>query len=257
LSKKIILRWLVGTLYLMMEEIFTMPIRIHYFQHVPYEGLGSIGDWAEVNRHPVTVTRFYEDAVIPADDAFDLLIVMGGPMNVDELSAYPWLASEKAAIDRAIVAGKPVLGICLGAQLIARVLGAAVKPNAHREIGWFPVHKQPDARGQSLSEAFPDTCLAFHWHGDTFDLPPGARHLAASEACAQQGFIFGDRVVGLQFHLEMTFPGAESLLAHCIDDLKEGPYVQTSDAIRTDPAQFEKTHAIMDGLMDRMAAFLQ
>lgn len=231
-----------------------MPIRIHYFQHVPYEGLGSIATWAETHTHPVTVTRFYEDAVIPAPDAYDMLIVMGGPMNVDEESVYPWLVPEKAAIDAAIAAKKPVLGICLGAQLIARVLGAAVRPNTHREIGWFPIHKEADAKGLTLAEPFPDTCMAFHWHGDTFDLPPAARHLASSEACAQQGFIYSDRVVGLQFHLEMTFPGAEALVAHCIDDLREGPHVQSADDIRTDPARYEETHVIMAGLLDRLAA---
>ncbi len=126
-------------------------------------------------------------------------------MNVYEEAEYPWLAAEKAFIAAAIGAGKPVLGICLGAQLIAAVLGGTVSKGPQPEIGWYPVELTPAGRELPLFAGFPDRFTALHWHGDTFSIPPGATHVASSAACANQAFAYdGGRVVGLQFHLEET-----------------------------------------------------
>ena len=121
----------------------------HVFQHVPFEGLGSIGPWLEARRAVVTVTRFFEDAVLPEAEGLDLLIVMGGPMSVNDEKLYPWLIAEKRFIAQAILRGKAVLGVCLGAQLIAAALGARIYPNGEKEIGWFPVYSLP------VPETFP------------------------------------------------------------------------------------------------------
>jgi GMP synthase-like glutamine amidotransferase len=178
-------------------------MRAHVFQHVAFEGRGSIERWLEEQRASVGHTRFYESATLPAVNDIDLLIVMGGPMSANDERTLPWLAGEKRFIRQAIDSGKAVVGICLGAQLIASALGARVYPGKEKEVGWFPVSAVPagDARARF---AFPAEALVFHWHGETFDLPAGAIHLARSLACENQAFQIGDRVVGLQFHLETT-----------------------------------------------------
>src|SRR5271170_6697939 len=120
-------------------------MRIHYFQHVPFEGLGCIAQWAAEKEHTVTATRFYLDEPAPNPGEIDWLVVMGGPMNIYEEAEYPWLAREKRFIGEAIRGGKTVIGICLGAQLIADVMGGPVTRNLEKEIGWFPIELTPEA----------------------------------------------------------------------------------------------------------------
>lgn len=151
--------------------------RAHVLQHVPFEGLGSIEPWLVTAGYSITWTRFFTGGNLPAPDDPDLLIVLGGPMSVNDETAFPWLRDEKRFVRRSIEAGVPLLGICLGAQLIASALDARVYPNRHREIGWFPVYRTPDEPG-----VFPERFDAFHWHGETFDLPSGAALLARSAA---------------------------------------------------------------------------
>src|SRR5690606_28697951 len=169
---------------------------------------------------------------LPTCTDFDALIVMGGPMNVDEHARHPWLAGEKALIRAAINAGRPVLGICLGAQLIAASLGAPVTRNAETEIGWFDVELEPAGRASPLFAGFPPRFAAFHWHGDTFAIPAGAQRLMRSEACSHQGFALGARVVGLQFHLEVTAANARAMYA--AERPPPARYVQDADAVLAD-----------------------
>ena len=190
-------------------------IRIHWFQHVPFEGLGCIEQWATEKGHALSVTRFHRDEPLPRIGEIDWLVVMGGPMNIYEESEYPWLAREKQFIGQAIRSGKVVLGICLGAQLIAGFLGARVTPNAHKEIGWFPLELTPEAVASPLFDFLPHRLTAFHWHGDTFALPRGALRIARSEACENQAFLYDGRVVGLQFHLEFTPQSLAAILPNC------------------------------------------
>jgi GMP synthase (glutamine-hydrolysing) len=158
-------------------------MRILYVQHVPFETPGVIVDWALEMNYPLSGTRLYDGEVLPDAGAFDFLVIMGGPMGVRDEHAHPWLAGEKRFIEQTIRAGKKVLGICLGAQLIAEVLGARVYRNTHREIGWFPVRLTARGAASPVFGVLPGGFDAFHWHGDTFTLPAGCVHAAESEAC--------------------------------------------------------------------------
>ncbi|MFN8628404.1 MAG: type 1 glutamine amidotransferase [Candidatus Binatia bacterium] len=228
-------------------------MRIHYLQHVAFEGPGSIAAWAQRAGHQLTATRFHEAEHLPALEAVDWLVVMGGPMSVHDERAHPWLLQEKRFIEAAIAAGKTVLGICLGAQLIAQVLGARVYPNPVKEIGWFPVERTPQATATSVGAVLPARFEAFHWHGETFDLPADAVHLARSEACAQQAFVYRERVVALQFHLETTRTGVEDLSARCAAEIHPGPFVQPAAAMRADDARFAALNRRMARLLDCLA----
>jgi GMP synthase (glutamine-hydrolysing) len=228
-------------------------MNIHFLQHVPFEGLASIRGWIERGGHTVGCTRLYAGDGLPRPDALDLLIVMGGPMGVHDVGDHPWLAAEKAFLRAAIDAGKRVLGICLGAQLIADVLGARVYPNRQKEIGWFPVTRADGAEDTPFGRLLPATFMAFHWHGDTFDLPPGAVHLGHSAACRNQAFAVGERILGLQFHLETTPESARELIEHGGDELVDGPTIQSADEMLVDPARFEVLNRLMFALLDGLA----
>ena len=228
-----------------------MAMRAHVFQHVSFEGLGSIAGWLTAAGWTISGTRFYDDPTLPKLDEVDFLVVMGGPMSVNDEARRPWLAQEKRFIRQAIEGGKPVLGICLGAQLIARALGARVYPNREKEIGWFPVQGVASARGELFQ--FPEAMEVFHWHGETFDLPPGAVHLARSEGCENQAFQLGRSVIGLQFHLETTPEGARELVENCREELRPARFVQTETEILASGG--EKYRAI-NGVMARVLAYL-
>lgn len=221
-------------------------------QHVPFEGLGSIETWAGLRGHTISVTRFHAADPLPPIDSFDWLVVLGGPMNIYEDIKYPWLKNEKRFIENAIENGQCVLGICLGAQLIADVLGGKIYRNVHREIGWFPIYRTQAAYRSVLSSFLPSAIEAFHWHGDTFDLPPGAIHLARSEACENQAFVYEERAVGLQFHLETTRISAEDMIKHCRDDIIDGTFVQTPEQLLSQKAAFNKINQSMDSLLDTL-----
>ncbi len=227
-------------------------MRVHVFQHVPFEALGAIEPWLAARDASITWTRFFEDPRIPEPDAYDWLIAMGGPMSVNDEVPLPWLRDEKRAIAAAIDAGKTVLGVCLGAQLIASALGAAVTPSREHEIGWFEIERVADPAAHPIARAFPPRAEVFHWHGETFALPAGAAHLARSEACEAQAFALGARVVGLQFHLETTPASAAALVRHCPEDLAAGRWVQSSDEMLGDPARFARLHGVLEALLDAL-----
>src|SRR5690606_11071191 len=140
-------------------------MRIHTLQHVPFEGLGSMAAVFDRLDYSINTSHLYAGDALPALESFDWLVVMGGPMGVNDEGDYPWLAAEKQLIKQAIAAGKRVLGVCLGAQLIAQVLGARVAPNTHREIGWFAINSTPAAADTPWGEVFASNPVVFHWHG--------------------------------------------------------------------------------------------
>ncbi len=178
--------------------------RVLIFRHVPFEGAGHIV--AELERR--SIAWHYADlwdapAGLPDDPAnHDALIFLGGPMSAND--RLPFLRQEERMIRDAMARRQPVLGICLGSQLIARALGAEVRRNPASEIGWFPLRLSEAASIDPLLSALHANETVFHWHSDTWDLPPGATLLASSERCAHQAFRVGDRVYGFQFHPEVT-----------------------------------------------------
>jgi GMP synthase-like glutamine amidotransferase len=208
--------------------------------------------WAAERGHAIEGSRLFEGAPPPPVDAYDLLVVMGGPMGVGDTGKYPWMGAEKRCIAEAIEAGRSVVGVCLGAQLIAEVLGARVYRNAHREIGWFPVTPAPGARDDALLDGFPSVFEAFHWHGDRFDIPAGARRLAGSEGCANQVFASGDGVVGLQCHLESTPESVAALIENCADEIVPGPFVQDADTMRRGVEAIGRMRPLLYGLLDNI-----
>jgi GMP synthase (glutamine-hydrolysing) len=226
--------------------------RLHYCQHVEFEGPGMIATWATRAGFQVSATRHYLNDPLPAVGDLDWLVIMGGPMNIYEDARYPWLREEKKLIQQALEHAKTVLGICLGAQLVAHVLGAPVRANGYREIGWFPIRKTAAAETTGVAAALTDGMPVLHWHSDTFDLPVGAVQLARSHACDQQGFVFGRRVVGLQFHLEMTPQGLERLIRHCRAEIDGGPYVQQPTAMLAESARFTAANTAMDRLLETL-----
>jgi GMP synthase-like glutamine amidotransferase len=227
-------------------------MRVHYLQHVPFEGLGSIQSWLEPRSAEVSVTRLFEEARFPNLREMDCLIVMGGPMSANDESLYPWLAPEKRFIAEAIASSKGVLGICLGAQLIASSLGARVFANPEREIGWFPIQPARGASRSAFSTLFEAPLEVFHWHGETFELPPGATRLARSEACENQAYSVGERVLGLQFHLETTAASARALIENCPGDLAPGRWVQSESQMLERGASFRRIHRVLDTVLDRL-----
>ncbi|MBB5033955.1 type 1 glutamine amidotransferase [Prosthecobacter vanneervenii] len=225
-------------------------MNVHILQHVPFEGLGSIAPWLQNRGASISDTRFYESPVLPNLATIDLIIALGGPMSVNDEAALPWLITEKQFIRSAIQRGIPVLGICLGAQLIASALGASIYPGKHREIGWFDITSVPSP---SHTFHFPPTATVFHWHGETFDLPPGAIHLARSAACEHQAFQFGPNVIGLQFHLETTPESADSIISHCRNELIPSTFVQSESTLRATPPE---AYTSINSLMAQILAFL-
>jgi GMP synthase (glutamine-hydrolysing) len=229
-------------------------MRIHVLQHVRHEGPGSIQAWARTRGHALTRTRQCDREPLPAPDSFDWLVVMGGPMSVHDEAAHPWLAGEKRLIGEAIRARKRVLGICLGAQLVAQVLGARVTRAAQKEIGWFPVRRAEGALASPFGSAVPAETAAFHWHSETFDLPPGAIRLASSEACENQAYDRGGRILGLQCHFEVTGDLAQDMIRHGAAELTEAPFVQRADVMLWEPGRFQRANAVLDGLLATMEA---
>ncbi len=226
-------------------------MRAHVFQHVEFEGPGSIGPWLTARGYDVTRTRLFEAADLPDFGEIDLLVIMGGPMSVNDEEQYPWLVAEKHLIRQCIAAGRAVLGVCLGAQLIASAMGSRVYPNQCREIGWFAVRDMAPAVGGHFR--FPAASLVFHWHGETFDLPAGAVLLAASEQCRNQAFQLGESVIGLQFHLETTPESAAALVTNCRDELVIGQCIQTAERILSAPPEH---YLDINVLMHEVLAYL-
>lgn len=225
-------------------------MRIHSLQHVPFEDIGSLAQ--DIGAHTLTTTHWYKGDSAPALDSFDVLIVMGGPMGVYDDAIYPWLSEEKALIAAAIKAGKKILGICLGAQLIACVLGAKVTRNPQREIGWFPLQISAEAREHPIAKILAECQTVFHWHGDRFEIPAQAQLLAASEACAHQAYVIDNQVYAFQFHLETTETSAQALIEHCAEDLDSSRYVQNADEILQDKTKFGAINKAMSAVFRQL-----
>lgn len=230
-------------------------MQIHVLQHEPFEPPGAVLGWAAARGHRVTATHLYAGEALPPADGVDLLVVMGGGMSVHDADRLPWLLAEKRFVSEQIATSKPVLGICLGAQIIAECLGGAVRRSPEREIGWFPIDLTDDGRRSGLFDALPADRIVFHWHGETFDIPEGALRLAATADVPNQAFSFdGGRVVGLQFHCETTPAIIEGMVAASDDYKAGGRFVQSPADMLGGAPRCAALNRMLDGLLDHMAA---
>lgn len=229
-------------------------MRVHYLQHAPEQDFGNMRPWFEQNNWIVSSTHLYRDEPLPALDSFDWLVVMGGGMSAYDDDKVSWLKEEKAFLKKAIAENKTIIGICLGAQLLASVLGARVYRAPQREIGWHKVERAKELPPQA-APWLPPSGTYLHWHNDMFDLPTGAQLLGSSAATSHQGFLFGDRIVALQFHLEALsdtpkiFCAAGGLPA-------ADTYVQSWEQAKGSDALFAQSRQVMTQLLDHLASSL-
>jgi GMP synthase-like glutamine amidotransferase len=231
-------------------------MRWHCLQHLPDEGPGHAAEWLVAHGHALTITRLFEpDPVFPALEAFDGLLVLGGAMSVHDEAAFPWLVAEKAFLRNALRAGKLTLAICLGAQLVAEALGGAVQRNPAPEIGFWTVRFVAKALAHPLLRGWPAKATVLHWHADTFTVPPGAVRLGMSAGCAAQGFVWGDGIIGLQFHPEMTEAMVEQLITfEGHETAKEQEFVQTAAQIRSKLKSVWKGRLLLEQLLANLVA---
>jgi len=231
-------------------------MRWHCLQHLPDEGPGYAAGWLAAHGHTLGFTRLFEpNPVFPALADFDGLLILGGAMSVHDEARFPWLVAEKAFLQRALRAGKITLAICLGAQLLAEALGGEVRPNPEPEIGFWTVRFSAKALAHPLLRGWPDKAAVLHWHSDTFTVPPGALRVGMSAGCAAQGFVWGDGVIGLQFHPEMTEDMVEQLMAfEDHETAEEQEFVQTAAQIRGKLKSVWKGRKLLETLLENMVA---
>lgn len=221
-------------------------------QHLEFETLGNIPGWVQGSGHVLTKSLPYLEAEFPQTDDFDLLLIMGGLMSVYQENEYPWLKQEKAFVRSAIEAGKSVLGICFGAQMLSEILGSSVRRNDFREIGWYNIEFARSREEEFFLQGLSPSLTVFQWHGDTYGLPPGARRLFTSATCLEQGFVYGENVVALQFHPEVDEHCLSNLITNCRSDLQGGgSYVQSEAEILNRPEMIEGSARLMFSILDR------
>lgn len=229
-------------------------LRVHYFQHIAGEGFGSCYSFLKAHHATITATEFFvlpvdlplEIEALPHIEDVDLLLIMGGTMSVNDEANYPWLKIEKRWIRRYLAAGKPAIGLCLGGQLIANALGAAVSRNRYQELGWSTVQRVPNLPKESF--LLPEKINVMQWHSETFEIPKGAIHLAENSVCRNQMYQIGSNVLGFQFHPEMT-PKVLNLLLENEQELSifKGEYVQSLDELHhCDIQKFEQGNQLLN-----------
>jgi GMP synthase-like glutamine amidotransferase len=228
-------------------------MRMAVLQHVPFEGPAAIAEWAAGRAIATNTVHLFRGDTLPALGDFDMLTVMGGPMSANDEVVLDWLAPEIALVRDAIAADKIVLGVCLGAQIMAKALGGRVYKGREKEIGWFPVEQTEAAH--PLFEGLPREFMAFHWHGETFSLPEGAVRLASTPSTDNQAFAVGKRALGLQFHMEATKESVKALIENAAADIEGGPYQQQSEVIRAGIGLCVELRLHLSRLLDNLAGF--
>lgn len=204
-------------------------MKVDVLQHVPFEGLGLIEEWGKTTNVEFNIHKLFKSSKLPEADQIDLLIILGGPMSAND-TEYDWTIKERTLILSLIERNKPILGICLGGQQIAKALGSNIFQGGYKEVGWFPI--------QTTTKKFdflPNDMYVLHWHGEQFEIPKNAERLFESAACKNQGFILNQNVVGLQFHFESTKDSVSQLLENDCNFIDGSKYTQSEDEIK----QFE------------------
>jgi GMP synthase (glutamine-hydrolysing) len=226
-------------------------------QHSAPEGLGIIEPALERAGFGHCYIRTFAGQAVPAElGAAAGLVVLGGPMGVYEQQQHPHLGAELQLIQSALAKGKPILGVCLGSQLLAHALGSAVRPSGRKEIGWHNVTLAPAAHDDPLFRGLPGTFAGFHWHGDVFDLPAGAVHLASSAWTPNQAFRFGQNAYGLLFHMEVTSAAMTGMLQTFAGDVVEAGE-SADDITRKAAVNLANLQALGAMLFDRWTALLE
>ncbi len=227
-------------------------MRVHFIQHVEFEEPAELENWIINKGYKVTKSKMYNKDLFPNMSDFDILIIMGGPMGVYDTAKYPWLIREKEFIRRTITEKKAVIGICLGAQLIADVLDAKVYKNKYKEIGWFPIKKSRDIGKKSLFSDFEKETNVFHWHGDTFDIPKGANRIFSSSACKNQAFQYGNKVFGFQFHFEVNEKSIMQLVENAASDVTDDKFVQSDILGKVNQGFIDDVSKTLDKIMSKI-----
>lgn len=227
-------------------------MHIHYIQHEKFEDLGCIRTWLQASTHTISHTHIYENELLPKAEGIDFLIILGGSMGANDDAIFAWMTPEKILIKNCIEQNKKVLGICLGAQLVASVLGAKVYPNAHKEIGWFDINLTENAKKSVIFSNIPENFTTMHWHGDTFDLPQNATLIASSQATQNQAFTYNhEYIVGLQFHPEMTQEAINGMFDET-GQLQTDVYVQSNVEIASKYHLCEQNNEYMNKILKNL-----
>ncbi|MDX2168270.1 MAG: gamma-glutamyl-gamma-aminobutyrate hydrolase family protein [Deltaproteobacteria bacterium] len=232
-----------------------MP-RALVLQHVAVEGPAALGEALQRRGVELQAVRIFAGEPVPAQLEADALVVMGGPMGVYESDRYPHLSDELRLIEATLGQGRPVIGTCLGSQLLAAALGARVYPNTRKEIGWYEVELAAAARDDRLFAAAPPRFTPVHWHGDIFDLPNGAVRLARSAISPTQAYRYGDNAYGLLFHLELRRPHLDSWMTAFADELVSEQIAPASIITPDVDARLAAADAVGAPLFDRFAALI-
>ncbi len=229
-----------------------MKMRIIILKHAFFESPNYILNLIKRKNIEYKIINIYKNEQLPVVNSFDFLIIMGGPMGVYGTDKYPWLDKEKYFIKESIKKNRKILGICLGAQLIAECLGAKVYKNKYKEIGWFPVYLTEEGKDNFLFKEIPEKFITFHWHNDTFDMPNRAEHLAYSKACKNQAFIYGKNILGLQFHPEITYKGLKAFVDNFKTEIKKEKYVQNKDKLLGEKIIVNQNHNILKNIINKI-----
>jgi GMP synthase-like glutamine amidotransferase len=228
--------------------------KVHSLEHVHFEDTAGLSTLLSSKGYKLNRSRLYDGDSLPEINSFELLLVMGGPMSVHDEDKFDWLKPEKKFIEKCISSGKKIIGICLGAQLLADVLGAKVFKNRYREIGWHNVRQAGDSKKSRIFHGFPEEFTAFQWHGETFDIPSGCIKTSESEACENQSFIYDERIAALQFHLESTEISINNLIKYCGDEIISSPYIQNPEFIlKNMHEKCANNEKLLDHLLDNIS----